>query len=107
MATVILAIGLLAGLAAFSMATRALEASSNDTSIPLLAQSLLAEVQSLPREELVAGATEGDFGDAYPGYTWEMMIYSPDELNVVQVDLVVWAPQWGRVREAKFSTAIF
>ena len=106
-ATVLLALGLLGGLAAFSMATRASAASTNDTVIPLLAQAKLAEVQAVPRDELATGTTQGDFGDAYPGCRWELTIHPPDELHVVRVDLTIQARQSGRQRETTFSTAIF
>ena len=106
-ATVILALGFLGGLAAFSMATRATAASANDTSLPLLAQSKLAEVQAVPRDELVEGAFGGNFGEDHPGPTWEMTIHPPDARHVVRVDLIVRARQAGRLREETFSTAIF
>lgn len=106
-ATVILAIGLLAALTAFSMAARASGASRNDTVVPLLAEEKLAEVQMTPRDELVAGEWSGDFGDQYPGYSWEVRISQQDELHRVSVDLVIHAPQSGRTRDARFSTIIF
>jgi general secretion pathway protein I len=106
-ATVILAIGLLAGLTAFSMAARASGASRNDTVIPLLAEAKLAEVQTMSREDLAAGESHGDFGDSYPGYTWEMTISDYDEVHRARVDLTIRAPQSGRTRNETFSTIIF
>jgi len=106
-ATVLIATGLLAGLAAFSMAARAAAASGNDTTLPLLAQSKFAEVEAIPRDELTSGATRGDFGERYPGYSWEMTILPPDDLHLVRVDLTIHARQSGRARDATFSTAIF
>ena len=106
-ATVILALGLVAGLTAFSMATRATGASTNDTLVPMLAARKLHEVQAVPRDELVAGTTTGDFGDEYPGCTWELTISPPDDLHVVRVELTIQAPEMGRRRDVKFATDIF
>jgi general secretion pathway protein I len=106
-ATVILAIGLLAALTAFSMAARASGASRNDTVVPLLAEEKFAEVQTTPRDQLVAGDSSGNFGDEYPDYSWDMRIAQPDELHRVSVDLVIHARQSGRTRDARFSTIIF
>jgi prepilin-type N-terminal cleavage/methylation domain-containing protein len=106
-ATVILAIGLLAALTAFSMAARASGASRNDTIVPLLAEEQFAAVQTTPRDELVAGDSRGGFGDEYPDYSWDMRIWPQDELHRVRVDLVVHARQAGRTRDARFSTIIF
>ncbi len=106
-ATVILAIGLLAALSAFSMAARASGASRNDTIVPLLAEEKLAEVQTTPRDQLEPGESSGDFGDEYPGYSWEMQIAKPDELHRVRVDVIIHARQSGRTRDATFSTIIF
>jgi len=106
-ATVVLALGLVAGLTAFSMATRATGASANDTLLPMLAAQKLAEVTGVPRDELTAGTTTGDFGTEYPDCTWELTISPPDDLHVVRVELVIHAPEMGRRRDVKFATDIF
>ena len=107
MATAVLAIGLLAALTAFSMATRVTAASTNDTALSFLAQQKLAEIRLLGREALPAGVTRGDFGPEFAQYVWELVVYEPDRLNVVRVDLVISAPEAGRKRETRFSTAVF
>ena len=106
-AAVVLAIGLLAILTAFSMATRATGASTNDTLLPMLAEQKLAEVRATPRDELVAETSEGDFGEKYPGYTWEMKVSPPDDLHVVRVELTIHALEMGRTRDVRFATDIF
>lgn len=106
-ATVVLSLGLIGALTAFSMASRAAAASRNDTIISLLAQQKLAEVQLEDRNALAPGATSGDFGEDYPDYRWQLTVEEPDELNVVAVHLVIFAPQSGRERETRFSTTIF
>jgi general secretion pathway protein I len=106
-ATVVLATGLLAGLAAFSMATRASGASRNDTVVPMLAERKLAEVASVPRDELAAGRTMGDFGEEFPGYDWDLTISPEDDLHLIRVDLVIHAHEMGHTRDVTFATAIF
>jgi Tfp pilus assembly protein PilV len=106
-ATVVLAMGLLAALTVFSLATRATGASTNDTLLPMLAAQKLAEVRGLPRDELIAETSEGDFGEDYPGYTWELTISPPDDLHVVRVELTIQAMEMGRKRDVKFATDIF
>jgi len=106
-AIVVVALGLLAALTAFSMASRVTSASRNDTSLSLLAQEKLAEIRLLEREELTKGTTTGDFGPDYREHYWQLTIHEPDELNVVWIDLVIYAPEAGRTREVRLSTAIF
>jgi len=106
-ATVILALGLLGALTAFSMATRATGASTNDTALTFLAQQKLAEVQMWGAERLADQDTAGDFGPEYPQYEWEMFVGKPDDRNVVRVDIVIAAPEAGRRRETLFSTIVF
>jgi Tfp pilus assembly protein PilV len=106
-ATVILAVGLVAGLTAFSMATRATGASANDTIVPMLAACKLAEVKATPRDELEAETSSGDFGDEYPGYTFDLTVSAPDDLHVVRVELTIHALEMGRKRDVEFATDIF
>ena len=106
-ATVVLATGLLAGLAAFSMANRASGASRNDTVVPMLAERKLAEVASVPRDELAPGATKGDFGAEFPSYSWDLTISPEDDLHVIRVELVIHALEMGHRRDVTFATAIF
>ena len=106
-ATVVLAIGLLGVLTAFSIATRVSAASTNDTVLTCLAQEKLAEIQLLGKEELAAAPTSGDFAPHYPDYQWEMTVHSPDDYNVVRVDILITAPEFGRERATWFTTNVF
>lgn len=106
-ATVVLSLGLIGALTAFSMASRVTATSRNDTIISLLARQKLAEVQLEHRNALTPGTTAGDFGEDYPDYRWQLTVEEPDELHVVQIHLAIFAPQAGRERETRFSTAIF
>lgn len=106
-ATLILALGLLGALTAFSMASRATGASTNDTMLAFLAQEKLTEIQLLGVDRLGDLEKSGDFGPEHPEYEWEMLIGSPDDRNLVTVDLVIAAPEAGRRRETVFSTIVF
>lgn len=106
-ATVILALGLLGALTAFSMASRATGASTNDTVITFLAHEKLAEIQLLRADALASQDTFGDFGPEHPQYEWEMSIGKPDDRNLVRVDLIISAPEAGGRRETLFSTIVF
>ena len=106
-ATAVLATALLAALTAFSMASRVTGAARNDTLLSFLAQEKLAEVHLLSKEELSPGTIAGDFGPDYPGYEWQLTFDEPDERNVIRVDLIIAALEAGRIRETRFSTAVF
>jgi prepilin-type N-terminal cleavage/methylation domain-containing protein len=106
-ATALLATGLLGALTAFSMASRVMGVATNDTVLTLLAQEKLADIQVLGKEALAKAPTSGDFGPDHPEYQWEMLVHAPDELNLVAVDLVIYAPQAGGTRETWFSTSVF
>ena len=103
-ATAVLAIGLLAVLAAFSMAARVASISSKDTTITFLAQQKLAEIQIQEPTQLVAGVTQGSFAPAHPDYSWDMTIYRPDDLSVIRIDLTIYDSQSVATR---FTTAVF
>jgi general secretion pathway protein I len=103
-ATAVLAIGLLAVLASFSMAARVSNISSRDTTIAFLAQEKLAEIQSENPTSLMPGVLQGSFAPEHPDYSWEVTIYRPDDLNVIRVDLTIYDPQSSPTR---FTTAVF
>ena len=106
-ATVVVAIGLLAALTAFSMANRVVATSSHDTVISFLAQQKLAEIQLLGPQELPTSATAGDFGPEFPQYLWRLTVHQPNDLNVMLVDLMISTPEAGRNRDTRFTTAVF
>jgi general secretion pathway protein I len=106
-ATMILAIGLLGALTAFSMAARVSAVSTDDTLLVFLAEQKLTEIQLLGREASSSLETRGDFAPDHPDYQWELIVDRPDERNVARVDLVISFPEAGRTREVLFSTNLF
>ena len=107
-ATVIIAIGLLGALTAFSMASRVTAVSTHDTLVSVLAQQRLAEIRALAMsDELPEGQSSGDFGDQHPGYSWRVAVSAHDDLNVRRVELRIYAPRPGTPRETRFTTEVF
>jgi len=106
-ATVVVALGLVAALTAFSTANRVRAISSNDTVVAFLAQQKLAEIQLLGREQLPVGTEQGDFGPQFPEYVWNLTVHEPNSVNVVPVDLMISTVAAGRKRETRFTTTIF
>jgi Tfp pilus assembly protein PilV len=107
-ATVILAIGLLGALTAFSMAARVTGRSAQDTAVTLLAQEKLAAIMIDGRAgKLTPGMTQGDFGADRPGYSWRLVVSAPDEGNVSRVGLTIYSPGLRRRNETRFETAVF
>lgn len=106
-ATVILAIGLLGALTAFSMASRVTGRSAQDTVVTLMAQEKLTEVLVTARSgELVSGTTEGDFGEDRPGYSWRLRVSAPDADRLSHVQLTIYSPHPRRKHETLFETAV-
>jgi general secretion pathway protein I len=70
------------------------EAADFYTMAPLLAQTCLSKLQIHPDQRL---DTKGDFGEKFPGYTWNLAIHEIDELDILgntaerlkRVDLMV------------------
>ena len=59
--------------AAFQLQSQSVSMASEarfDTTAPFLAQGKMAEIEALKMNDITAG--EGDFGDAFPGYTWRV-----------------------------------
>lgn len=106
-ATVVLAVGLVGALTAFSMAARVSAVSSDDTLLVFLAQEKLSEIQLLGPGGLAGAQTRGDFGPEHPEYQWRMLVGKPDERNVVRVDMTISYPEAGKTREEVFSTNVF
>lgn len=106
-ATAVLAIALLAVLTAFSLAARVAGTSTADTRVAFLAQQKLAELQMQDPHQLAPGTTGGSFAPSDPDYTWRLTVHPPDQLHVVQVDLAIYAPEAGKSREVRFTTALF
>jgi general secretion pathway protein I len=90
-ATVLLAIGVVAALSAFSSATQATTAANQVQTASLLARRHLSETE-LQADSLTGGDQEGDFGDEFHGYHWRQSVEATDYPNLFKVTVTV---QWG------------
>lgn len=102
-ATVLLAVGLVAAVGAFSASTRASARAQDQTLAALAAQRVLAEVEAAPTRE--PGREEGDFGNDASGYTWVADIRETRWEGVLQLDVEVISPGAG-ARHHRISTYI-
>ena len=91
-ATVLLAIGVVASLTAISSATKTTKVADDYTTATLLAQQQLATIET-QLESLTGGTQNGDFGDNYRGFKWEQNTETTDYPNLYRVTLTV---NWGQ-----------
>lgn len=89
-ATVLLAIGVVASLLSYAAAARLSASAINRTTATFLAQQQLTSLQDDPNG-LSTGNQNGDFGPQYPGFTWQSEIDASEFPSLDQVRLVV---QW-------------
>lgn len=83
LAMAILAIAFTAVFQSQSQSISMIGGSRFDTTAPLLAQSEMARIEAIPLREITSG--EGNFGDAFPDYTWKVDITETriDELKKI------------------------
>ena len=112
-ASVILATAIVGAMGAFTASSRTLGLAQFNATVTQLAQGKLAEVRTL--DELPLGESEGDFGEEYPGFTWQMSVQEITDLPVTEqsgealeglfeIDLTVIGRALGRERQVSFST---
>ncbi len=76
-AVAVLGVGLAAVLHSFSVSARGLEGIRSLTTATNLAQAKMTELEETP--EIEKGESSGDFGEEFPGYSWEAETASVDE----------------------------
>ena len=86
-AMAVLAIALVAAFQLQSQSISMITGSRFETTASLLAQSKMAELEGAKPDEL--GSESGDFGDDYPGYTWQVEIEETDIEQVVKIIVTV------------------
>ena len=75
-AMAIIAIALTAVLGSQSQSVSIAGDAKFNTTAPLLAQSKISEIEVLEQDNLADGS--GDFGDDFPGYTWQYSLHQVD-----------------------------
>jgi general secretion pathway protein I len=80
-----------------------------NTTATLLAQSKMAELEA--RKERGLRSDSGDFGEDFPGYTWQMrvsdvMLDNPENVSdhLEQIDLKV---SWGEDEQFQYNLRIY
>lgn len=104
-ATVLLALGVVAALGCIASATRATSVAGEYTTAALLAQQRFAELQVQP-DEVASGQQQGEFGELYPGYTWSQSSEPTGIEGVYRVSLVVEWQTGQALRSARFATCM-
>ena len=89
-ATLLLAIGVVACLGAIGSSTRATTVAKEYSTASLLADRHFAELSSDPTM-LTSGEQSGDFGQDYPGFTWTQSIQQTDITGLLQISVTI---QW-------------
>ncbi|HZT42071.1 MAG TPA: prepilin-type N-terminal cleavage/methylation domain-containing protein [Chthonomonadaceae bacterium] len=101
-ATVLLAVGVLGALAAFSSASRAARIADQMQTAGLLGQRKLSDIETQSQFQS-AGTQQGSFED-YPGFHWQADIASTPYQYLYKVTVAI---QWGEgadMRERDFVT---
>ncbi|HEY8370356.1 MAG TPA: type II secretion system minor pseudopilin GspI [Thermodesulfobacteriota bacterium] len=90
-ALVILGVALVGLLSAQSAAVRLRSQAEELTLATFLLETKMTDVQMGDFPEV--GTTEGDFGDDYPGYTWQQVVSDTPFRGVREVRIaVIWSP---------------
>lgn len=75
------------------------------TTAAMLSKKKMAEIM-LNEEKIRAGKTEGDFGDKYPLYKWNLEI-KKEEKNLYYIKLTVEFTTQGKTRNVIDSTCVY
>lgn len=108
-AVALLAIALTAVLGSQSQSVSLASEAKFNTTAALLAQSKVAEVEVEDVEDLTSDS--GDFGEDFPGYTWQMTVSSvllghPENVSdhLKQIDLTI---SWGEDGLYQYGLRVF
>ncbi len=86
-ALVILSIGIVGVLRAFSSSTLTCKAAESHSNMALLAQQVAGELER--QAELETGDLSGTFGPDFPDYTWEADVQQAAEANLYRAEIRV------------------
>ena len=108
-AMAIIAIALTAVLGSQSQSVSLASEAKFNTTAPLLAQSKIAEVEVAEQEDLTGDS--GDFGEDFPGYTWELSMEDitfeePENVSdlLKRIDLKV---SWGEEKQYQYNLRLY
>ena len=108
-AMAIIAIALTAVLGSQSQSVSLASEAKFNTTAPLLAQSKIAEIEVAEQDDLAGGS--GDFGEDFPGYTWELsmediVFEEPENVSdlLKRIDLKV---SWGEEKLYQYRLRLY
>lgn len=108
-AMAIIAIALTAVLGSQSQSVSLASEAKFNTTAPLLAQSKIAEIEVAEQDDLAGGS--GDFGEDFPGYTWELsmeeiVFEEPENVSdlLKRIDLKV---SWGEEKLYQYHLRLY
>ena len=108
-AMAIIAIALTAVLGSQSQSVSLASEAKFNTTAPLLAQSKIAEIEVAEQDDLAGGS--GDFGEDFPGYTWELSVEDiafeePENVSdlLKRIDLKV---SWGEEKLYQYRLRLY
>lgn len=90
-ATVLLAVGVVATLSAIHGAAQTTLLADGAQTAAMLAQRQISQLELQP-DQLSGGNQQGNFGDEYPGYSWQQAAEATDYPNLFQVTMTI---RWG------------
>ena len=108
-AMAIIAIALTAVLGSQSQSVSLASEAKFKTTAPFLAQSKIAEIEVAEQDDLAGGS--GDFGEDFPGYTWELSVEDiafeePENVSdlLKRIDLKV---SWGEEKLYQYRLRLY
>ena len=104
-ATVLLAVGIVGALSVYSTATQTARVGDQLNTAALLAQQKMSDFEENPNFQ--SGGQSGDFGDQYPGFSYQLNIQATQYQYLYQVSVTV---SWGEgpsARERAFTTYLY
>jgi Tfp pilus assembly protein PilV len=102
-ATILLFVGVTAALMCIGSATRSTGIADEYSKATLLAQQQFASIEA-QLDQLAGGDQQGDFGEDYPGYSWQQTVETTDFPGLVRVTLVILWKSGAGTRQAQFVT---
>jgi len=103
-AVAIFSVSVVATLEVFTLCVRSTTASVNHSRAALLAQERLEE--TLAQEEVIPGAEQGDFGDAFPNATWTLDVAETETEGLYEARAVISWPERGKDKTFALTTFV-
>ena len=101
-AAVLLAIGAVAALACISSGTRGAARAKEYSTASILAQKKFGDIETDPTQ-ISVGDQSGDFGDQYPGWSFDQNVENSDLNGAVRVTMTIHWPGNGTAQFVSYE----